>query len=253
VAGPWPALRRGCWRDSRAATLVAVAAHRWHPAWRGVRRFIAPSAFLRDALAPVIDARRVTVVANRLPPLPPSSAVSAGGGRRGILFAGRLVPEKGIAVLAEAARRLGAPLTVLGQGPIVLPGARPASQAAVLEAMTRAAVVAVPSLWPEPFGRSALEGMACGAAVVASAVGGLPEVVGPAGLLVPPGDVAAWTEALWRALDDPRQFGRLGRARAAALAGDGAAPLIAVYRSVLTAPDSSHPTASSAKAGTVRA
>jgi glycosyltransferase involved in cell wall biosynthesis len=63
------------------------------------------------------------------------------------------------------------------------------SPAQVAEQMRRADVVCVPSLWPEPFGMVALEAMACGAAVVASDTGGLPEACGGAALLFPPGDV----------------------------------------------------------------
>lgn len=56
----------------------------------------------------------------------------------------------------------------------------------VLEAMAQAAIVVVPSRWPEPFGLTALEAMASGAAVIASPSGGLPEVVGDAALFARP-------------------------------------------------------------------
>lgn len=56
----------------------------------------------------------------------------------------------------------------------------------VLDAMSRAAIVVVPSRWPEPFGLTALEAMASGAAVIASPNGGLPEVVGDAALFAQP-------------------------------------------------------------------
>jgi len=57
--------------------------------------------------------------------------------------------------------------------------------------------------WYEGFGLTPLEAMACGAPVVASSAASLPEVVGDAGLLVDPGDVEGWTEALERACGDP--------------------------------------------------
>ncbi|MEU2201887.1 glycosyltransferase family 4 protein [Isoptericola sp. NPDC019482] len=108
--------------------------------------------------------------------------------------------ERELAVLASS---LGASVTV-----------RPfAPRDVVHETMRAADVVVVPSVWPEPFGLTALEGMAAGAAVVASDVGGLPEAVGDAGILVPPGDAAALADAL-AALADDRA--RLARRRACA-------------------------------------
>jgi len=76
---------------------------------------------------------------------------------------------------------------------------------------------AYPSLF-EGFGLPVLEAMACGAAVVASDTTSLPEVVGDAGILVPPTDVDAWVSALRALLDDAGLRARLGdaaRARAA--------------------------------------
>ena len=71
---------------------------------------------------------------------------------------------------------------------VALLGYRP--HADVLDAMARAAIVVVPSRWPEPFGLTALEAMACGAALVCSNRGGLAEVVGDAGVVINPDDPA---------------------------------------------------------------
>jgi glycosyltransferase involved in cell wall biosynthesis len=79
----------------------------------------------------------------------------------------------------------------------------------------------VPSVWPEPFALTSLEGMAAGAAVVASDVGGVPEAVGGAGLLVPPGDDAALAAALAGLADDREALAAARRrARAHAEARD---------------------------------
>jgi glycosyltransferase involved in cell wall biosynthesis len=51
----------------------------------------------------------------------------------------------------------------------------------MLSHLSSAEMLVVPSLWPEPFGRVAVEGMAAGIPVIASPLGGLPEVVGEGG------------------------------------------------------------------------
>jgi len=73
-------------------------------------------------------------------------------------------------------------------------------------------VCVVPSLWQEAFGLAALEPMARGVPVIASRVGGLPEVVrdGETGLLVTPGDEAELAGAMRRLLLDPAERKRLG-------------------------------------------
>jgi glycosyltransferase involved in cell wall biosynthesis len=78
-------------------------------------------------------------------------------------------------------------------------------------------IVVLPTL-SEGFPRSVLEAMFCGIPVVASAVGGIPEIVvdGETGYLVPPGDANALANALLRLLRDPHlriKFGRAGRER----------------------------------------
>jgi glycosyltransferase involved in cell wall biosynthesis len=136
-----------------------------------------------------------------------------------VLYAGRLSPEKGILELVAAAN--GLPLVVAGDGPL---------RARVPQALgflppdelgrryARAAVVACPSR-REGFGVVAAEAMAHGRPVVASAVGGLLDLVvhEETGLLVPPGDVDALRRALGELLGDEdlrRRMGEAGRARA---------------------------------------
>jgi 2-deoxystreptamine N-acetyl-D-glucosaminyltransferase/2-deoxystreptamine glucosyltransferase len=77
-------------------------------------------------------------------------------------------------------------------------------------------VLALPSL-QEPFGRSIIEAMALGTTVLASDVGGIPEIIdhGVHGLLAPPGDDAALAEQLAKLAADPALRARLaGAARA---------------------------------------
>jgi glycosyltransferase involved in cell wall biosynthesis len=135
-----------------------------------------------------------------------------------VLYAGRLSPEKGVAELAEATN--GLPLVVAGDGPLRerLPQALgwvPHDE--LLRLYERAAVVACPS-HREGYGIACAEAMAHGRPVVASAVGGLRDLVvdGETGLLVPPGDVRALRAALERLLGDAelrRRLGDAGRAR----------------------------------------
>lgn len=75
-------------------------------------------------------------------------------------------------------------------------------------------IVAVPSTAPDPLPGAAIEAAAAGCAVVASAHGGLPEIIrgGETGLLVPPGDAWALADAVRRLLDHPAERERLGAA-----------------------------------------
>ncbi len=159
-----------------------------------------------------------------------------------ILFAGRVVADKGadafVAACALALPRLpGWTAAMIGAdrfGPdspetpylarlraeaaaagIAMTGYRP--HAAVLAAMAKAALVAVQSRWPEPFGMVALEAMACGAALAYARRGGLPDVAGEAGVAIDPDQPAAMAEALVALARDPARRAALaasGRARA---------------------------------------
>ena len=131
-----------------------------------------------------------------------------------VLFVGRLSPEKGILELVQAAD--GMKLTVAGDGPLRerAPGALgfvPHHELGPL--YERAAVVAIPS-HREGFGVTCIEAMAHARPVVASAVGGLLDLVvdGETGVFVPPRDVGALRAALERLLADPELRDRLGEA-----------------------------------------
>src|ERR671937_549308 len=131
-----------------------------------------------------------------------------------VLFVGRLSPEKGIEELVAATE--GMNLVVAGDGPLrhLVPGALgfvPHDELG--ELYDRAAVVVCPS-YREGLPLCVLEAMAYGKPVVASAVGGIPELVedGVTGFLVEPGDVAGLRQAIERLLADPALRRRLGRA-----------------------------------------
>lgn len=86
----------------------------------------------------------------------------------------------------------------------------------LLPALYSGALAAVLPSLHESVGFSAIEAMACGTALVCSDSGSLPEVVGDAGLRLPPTEVDAWTAALLRVVGDEglrRQLSRLGQAK----------------------------------------
>lgn len=143
--------------------------------------------------------------------------------RNRVLFAGRLVRDKGLASLVRAlarlpverrpelavagsmtsesrfapqlAARLGVAMTLLGKLDTV-------GLHAAIDAST---IVAVPSLWPEPFGLMGIEGFARGRPVVAYDVGGISAWMGSAGILVPRADERALASAVATALE-PAQW-----------------------------------------------
>jgi glycosyltransferase involved in cell wall biosynthesis len=185
------------------------------PTLRRARAVICPSNALAEE-ADRLGAREIEVIPSGVD-LP--AAVGEEADPPEVLYVGRLSPEKGILELVEAARGLN--LVVAGDGPLRdrVPMARgfvPPEELAPLYA--RAAVVACPS-HREGFGVACLEAMAHGRPVVASAVGGLLDLVvdGETGIHVPPGDVAALRAALERLLADRelrRRMGEAGRRRA---------------------------------------
>ena len=181
-----------------------------------------------------------------------------------ILFVGRVVANKGadsfVSACAAAlpalpgwrATIIGADRFSTGGGQTaferaLLPRARAAGialrgyvpHAEVLRAMSLAAIVVVPSRWAEPFGLVALEAQACGAALVCSMRGGLPEVVGDAALEADPDAPGALAASLLRLARDPALRARLssaGLARARGFDAREARARLAALRGRLLAP-----------------
>ena len=125
-----------------------------------------------------------------------------------LVFLGRLVSDKGAALLLQAMKilhedSLKPDLTIIGSGPeeqnlqrlahelgldrqVTFAGPKAGEELATL--LNRHRILVVPSRWPEPFGIVALEGIACGCVIVGSAQGGLKEAIGPCGLTFDNGD-----------------------------------------------------------------
>jgi glycogen synthase len=146
-----------------------------------------------------------------------------------LVFVGRIVSEKGLDLLLDALRELVSGgfqtrLTVVGSGPELIPMQKRAQDLGVqglttfagpkhgselAQILNRHKILVVPSRYDEPFGVVALEGIACGCAVVGSNGGGLPEAIGPCGVTFPNGDAAALAKTLGQLLIQPNERERL--------------------------------------------
>lgn len=229
------AIRRRCNEGSLAgSTLSAVelGLHTLLGAYAPIDVFACPSRFLRDKMA------QGKVFPERLEHLPNfcdlERTVPATEPGTGVLFAGRLSPEKGVDVLIAAAALMPSSIevTIAGDGP---ERERLEKQAAdlgvtdrvhflgrvsgerVADEMRAAAVVTVPSRWHENQPMTVLEAYATGRPVVATDLGGLPELIveGETGRTVPSDAPAALADALSAlALNPPAAHAMGHRARA---------------------------------------
>ena len=149
--------------------------------------------------------------------------------KRELVFLGRLVTEKGLDILLESLSRLWErglrpQLTVAGSGPeqarlqelmnelgleaqVEFCGSKNGAELSAI--LNEHQTLVVPSRYDEPFGVVALEGIACGCAVIISSGGGLPEAIGPCGITFPNGDISALAQALERLLTRPDERERL--------------------------------------------
>ena len=197
-------------------------------ALRRAATIVVPSAYLA-AIARTwgLDAQRVVVLPNPAPEQGDVAPVALEP--RTLVFAGRLTRQKGLdTALAAVAALPDVRLALVGDGPergrleervaargldgrVAFLGARP--RAEVLELLAGADAALLSSDW-ENLPHAAVEALAVGTPVVATAVGGVPEVVrdGENGLLVAPGDPEALAGAIVRLLDEPGLRERLAAA-----------------------------------------
>jgi glycosyltransferase involved in cell wall biosynthesis len=198
---------------------------------RRAAHVITPSAFLRE-LALGWGAPQVTVLPNPAPEIPAAPSrdeLRARFGMTGptLVFAGRLVPAKSLEVGIEAARSAGMPLLVAGDGPErarlqALGHAEflgPLPRRDVLDLFRAGDASLLSSSW-ENFPHGVVESLAAGTPVVATAVGGVKEIVrdGENGLLVPSGDERALAAAIERLFHEQGLLERLRASAAASVA-----------------------------------
>lgn len=239
------------WKSEQLGGGYALSSWCERVALESAAAVIAVSSGMRsDVLAtyPSLPADRVHVIRNGIDtdeyaPDEATDVLDRNGidpGRPTVVYVGRVTRQKGLPVLLRAAElldpevqivicagqadtpELSAEVTTLvshlgasRSGVIWLDGMLPKAQ--VIQILSHAMVFACPSLY-EPLGIVNLEAMACGTAVVASNVGGIPEVVMDAqtGLLVPSGDHVLLAEAISSLVGDPARaaaMGQLGRQR----------------------------------------
>lgn len=190
------------------------------------------------------------------PPPPPKPAPRQPGGPLRLLYVGQLTEAKGVEFLLRALAPLAAggfELVVVGGGALLEPLRATYARATWLKFigrvpfeevagfMLRSDLLMIPSLWFENSPLVAYQANQLGLPIIASDVGGIPELVGEGGLLLPPGDLARWQGCVREILAAPE---RLERLRAAAgkrtLAADpdllGEAVLQLFHRTLRAAP-----------------
>ncbi|MGN6309991.1 MAG: glycosyltransferase family 4 protein [Xanthobacteraceae bacterium] len=244
-------LTQRCADRSIAQSGLLWAEARFHAAagsYRRVDKFIAPSRFMRDAVVPLLGDSKVVHIPNGVD----TSRIAASRQDKGFaLYLGRLSPEKGVETLlrAHAADNAAWRLVVAGSGPLQgkLQSAFPSAEftghltGADLEAKLReASVIVVPSEWHENNPLSVLEAMAYGKPIVASDIGGIPELVrhGQTGLLFEPRNIQQLSSHIRTLLSNSdlrRTFGNEARKVAEteySLARHGAA-VLSLYESLI--------------------
>ena len=225
----WKRCIKGSFAPSAVGWAAGLAA-RWPAGNRKhIRRFFAPSNFMREKLIQGgLPSERVVFVPHFIEAEAISPSDAPGDY---MLFFGRLVPQKGVLTFLRAAEKCpGIPCKILGDGPLDetvrtriterrLSNVQPLGRLEgdpLWNTLRAARAVVVPSEWHEPFGLVILESMAAGRPVIASRVAGPAEIVehNRDGLLFDMGDADALANTMRQLWNDPsaaRELGRHGR------------------------------------------
>ncbi|HXW70694.1 MAG TPA: glycosyltransferase family 4 protein [Methylocella sp.] len=194
----------------------------WKRSYEQVAQFIAPSRFMFDSARLRFPDSQITYIANGIDA---SKIIPAESDSGYVIYFGRLSAEKGVKTLlrAHAASGQAWPLVIAGTGPLSqelitnFPDAKFLGhiQGADLQhAIAAASIVVVPSEWYENSPLSVLEAMAYGKPIIASRIGGIPELVvdGVTGVLFEPGDIKVLQREIIALIGDQEKRGRLGKA-----------------------------------------
>jgi glycosyltransferase involved in cell wall biosynthesis len=222
---PTPAITHSCYRDSKAQSAImatTLAVHRG--TWRSVDRYIALTDRIAEHLRDYgIADEHISVRPNGIPDPGPPAAPG-----EGFLYAARLSPEKGLALLLDAWRRhpdgaLG-PLRIAGDGPLRGLAESAAADRAdvtylgaldnfgVRAELARSATVIAASTWHDVLPTIILEALSGGRPVLATDLGGMPYLVGAAGWIVPP-TVDGMADGLARAATEAKGLADVARTR----------------------------------------
>ena len=203
---------------------------------RGMSRLATRNVAVSKHVARRVALPRTLVILHGVPVVPPAESTSSGTAQDPVCFAyvGRLVAEKGVPTLVDAARLLQERkrhfrILIVGDGPergrlqemvstlsledkVSFAGSRTGSL--LEDVLTGVSALVVPSIWEEAAGLSALEQMMQGRLIIGSNSGGLAEQIGDDGLRFAAGDSAALADQMERVIQDPACVPILGsRAR----------------------------------------
>ena len=222
------AVVRQCkWEKPIPSLLASLekAIHRLRGVWSLVDRFLCPSMFLAEKLISFgVPESRVFHLPNCME-VPQALPKPGNFHTSGWCVAGRLSREKGIDIAIEAARLLpDHKLTICGDGPeeqslrqlardcqnVQFTGHLPASK--LRRVLERSSLVAVPSRWFENQPYAVLEAQMMGRPVVASDIGGIPELIqhNQDGMLIPPANPRALAQAVQFVLENPEKAVSMG-------------------------------------------
>lgn len=223
----WNCAKYGCIHGSRIKSVIGsleAVFYRWRGTYKKVDRYICPSRFLEAKLQESSDLYRgkTEVLQNfiELPAQVPEQAAPSEDPY--VVFAGRLDREKGVYLLAEAAKLASeVRFVVAGRGAAeeALRGLPNVELAGFLtgddlqKLMARAQAAVVPSIWFENCPLSILEAQTLGTPVITMNMGGMAELVedGVTGTLVPEPTPEALAGAIRRTLSDPEHLAQMAR------------------------------------------